>query len=163
MKRLGSHESKRVSRRHTVAVAALGLGISLALLGSLVRRADAESAPDFRVIVHPDNPSNALERDFLVDVFLKRVTRWSDGESIHPVDQKASSYVRKRFSGTVLQRSVAAVKSYWQQRIFSGRELPPPELESDEAVVAYVLKHRGAVGYVSGAAKLEHVKAVQIQ
>ena len=38
-----------------------------------------------------------------------------------------------------------------------------PELESDEAVVAYVLKHRGAVGYVSGAAKLEHVKAVQIQ
>ncbi len=125
--------------------------------------ASAQSVPDFRVIVHPDNPSTSLSRDTLTDSFLKRTTRWADGEIIRPVDQRSDSTVRRRFSDSVLQRSVAAVKSYWQQRIFSGRELPPPELDSDEAVVSYVMKHRGAVGYVSGAAKLERAKPVQVQ
>lgn len=125
--------------------------------------ARAESAPAYRVIVHPDNPSPSVTRDFLIDAFLKRTTRWNDGEAIRPVDQRADSAVRRRFSESVLQRSVAAVKSYWQQRIFSGRELPPPELDSDEAVVGYVLKHRGALGYVSGSAKLERAKVVPVQ
>ena len=37
---------------------------------------------------------------------------------------------------------------YWQQRIFSGRDVPPPEFELDREVVEYVLKHAGAIGYV---------------
>jgi ABC-type phosphate transport system substrate-binding protein len=140
---------------------ALPLCVLLALASH--RLAWAETTPDFRVVVNPDNPSTALNRDFLTDAFLKRTTRWNDGETIHPVDQRPDSLVRRRFSDGVLQRSVAAVKSYWQQRIFSGRDLPPPELDSDDAVVSYVLKHRGAVGYVSGAAKLDRAKAVAIQ
>lgn len=135
---------------------ALSLALSLP-------QARAESTPDFRVIVHQDNPTTALSREFLADAFLKRSTRWSDGETIRPVDQRADSVARRRFSDSVLQRSVAAVRNYWQQRIFSGRDLPPPELDSDDAVLAYVAKHRGAVGYVSGAAKLDKVKPVTVQ
>jgi ABC-type phosphate transport system substrate-binding protein len=140
---------------------ALLLFVLLALASR--NRAWADTTPDFRVVVNPDNPSTALGRDFLSDAFLKRTTRWNDGETIRPVDQRPDSFVRRRFSDGVLQRSVAAVKSYWQQRIFSGRDLPPPELDSDDAVVSYVLKHRGAVGYVSGNAKLDRAKAVAVQ
>ncbi|HEY4102569.1 MAG TPA: hypothetical protein VGM44_01720 [Polyangiaceae bacterium] len=122
----------------------------------------AESTPEFRLIVHPDNPNTSLSRDFVTDAFLKRTTRWGDGEAIHVVDQRADAPVRRAFSEHVLGRSVAAVKSYWQQRIFSGRDLPPPELESDDAVASYVSKHRGALGYVSGNFKLEHVKAATL-
>ena len=125
--------------------------------------AAAENAPEFRIIVHPENPSASLEREFLADVYLKRVTRWSDGQTVYPVDQHAAATVRQRFSDAVLKRSVTAVKRYWQQRIFSGRELPPPELDSDEAVVSYVLKHRGAIGYVSGMAKVERAKTVTVR
>lgn len=148
-------------RRSTLLLVA----VSVLLFGLCVGRgsARAESAPDFRVIVNPDNPSTALSRDVLTDAFLKRTTRWNDGETIRPVDQRPESAVRRRFSDSVLQRSVAAVKSYWQQRIFSGRDLPPPELDSDDAVVSYVVKHRGAVGYVSGTAKLDRAKSVAVQ
>ena len=125
--------------------------------------ASAEPGVDFWVIVHADNPLGSLSREFLVDAFLKRSTHWDGGETLRPVDQRVDSPARRRFSEKVLQRSVAAVKNYWQQRIFSGRELPPPELESDEAVISYVSKHRGAVGYVYSAAKLDRCKAVQIQ
>ena len=49
------------------------------------------------------------------------------------------------------------------QAIFSGRGVPPPELDSDEAVIRFVLKYPGAIGYVSagadiGAAKPLHVR-----
>jgi hypothetical protein len=55
------------------------------------------------------------------------------------------------------------VRSYWQQRIFSGRDVPPPELDSDDAVIGFVSKYAGAVGYVSGAAKLVGVRELGIK
>jgi len=127
------------------------------------RTARAASTSEFRVLVHPDNPVSSVSRDFITDTFLKRTTRWQDGETAHPVDQRADAAVRKSFSDAVLRRSVSAIKRYWQQRIFSGRDLPPPELESDDAVVGYVLKHRGAIGYVTSSAKLGRAKPVSIQ
>jgi hypothetical protein len=122
-----------------------------------------ETGPPFRVVVHPRNPTTAVERQFLANCFLKEVTRWGDGEALRPVDLKPGNSVRKRFSETVLKRSVTAVKSFWQQRIFSGRGVPPPELESDDAVVAYVKEHRGGVGYVSPAADVSMVKVLRIE
>jgi hypothetical protein len=50
-----------------------------------------------------------------------------------------------------------------QQRIFAGRGLPPPELESDEAVLRYVRSRPGAVGYVSERAELGGVKVLGVR
>ena len=99
----------------------------------------------------------------MADAFLKKVTRWADGEAIKPVDLRQSAAARVKFSERVLKRTVGAVRSYWQQRIFSGRDVPPPELDSDDAVVAFVAKNAGAVGYVSGAAKLSGVRELAIE
>jgi ABC-type phosphate transport system substrate-binding protein len=131
----------------------------LALPNAVARAQTAE----FRIVVHPKNPIASANREFLSDAFLKKTTRWTDGETLRPVDLRADSSARKRFSESVLKRSVAAVRSYWAQRIFSGRGVPPPELDSDDSVIEYVLKHRGAVGYVSGGAKLGSAKVVPIQ
>lgn len=120
------------------------------------------SAPAFRVIVHPSNPRSSVPREFLVELFLKKITRWGDDEAVRPVDQRTDSAVRRAFSDSVLKRSVQAVKIYWQQRIFSGRGVPPPELDSDALVVEYVLKHRGAVGYVSGTCELGSAKVLAV-
>lgn len=119
--------------------------------------------PEFRVIVHASRPESALTREFLTDAFLKNVTRWSDDAALHPVDQKGDSLARRKFSETVLKRSVQAVKTYWQQRIFSGRGVPPPELDSDEAIVRYVEARPGAVGYVSGSAALGKTKVISVK
>ena len=145
-------------RRLVLALPVLACALCLLLRGT----ARADGAPEFRVIVHADNPVSELSRDFLADAFLKRTTRWNNGETLRPVDQRSTSAARQRFSDSVLRRSVAAVKNYWQQRIFSGRDLPPPELDSDEAVVSYVMNHRGALGYVSGGAKLDKAKPIAV-
>jgi ABC-type phosphate transport system substrate-binding protein len=117
----------------------------------------------FRVIVHPSNAAASLDRKFLTDAFLKKTTRWPTGELIRPVDLGSDSPVRRRFSEEVLNRSVAAVKSYWQTLIFAGRAIPPPEMDDDEEVVRYVAKYPGAVGYVSVAGELAGVKVVNVK
>jgi ABC-type phosphate transport system substrate-binding protein len=122
----------------------------------------APAAPFYVVIVNPSNPAASVDRRFLTDAFLKKTTRWDHGETIRPADQVADSPVRRRFSEEVLKRSVAAVKSYWQQVIFSGRDVPPPELGSDDDVVKYVLKYPGGVGYVSGTANLNGAKILSV-
>ena len=63
----------------------------------------------------------------------------------------------------MLSRSLEAVRTYWQQMIFSGRELPPPELRSDEEVVGYVLRRPGAIGDVSAGADLHGAKVLTLR
>jgi ABC-type phosphate transport system substrate-binding protein len=123
----------------------------------------ASGAEGFRIIVNPDNPVSSLDRRFLADVYLKKATRWSNDEAIRPVDLGPGSAVRRLFSDDVLKRSVSAVKSYWQQMVFSGRGVPPPELDSDGEVVKFVLKNRGAVGYVSGGTDVGNAKIVPVR
>jgi ABC-type phosphate transport system substrate-binding protein len=122
-----------------------------------------EAEPAFKIVVHPDNPAARASRRFLSSLFLKQTTRWDDGETARPVDLKSDAATRRRFSEQVLNRSVAAVKSYWQQRIFSGRGVPPPELDSDQAVLAFVTKHRGGVGYVSSATDIGKARLIRLE
>jgi ABC-type phosphate transport system substrate-binding protein len=114
------------------------------------------------VIVHPANRASRIDRQFLAEAFLRRATRWPDDTPIRPVDLGPDARARIRFSEEVLSRSVASVRSYWQQRIFSGQGLPPPELPDDESVVAYVLSHPGAIGYVGPGAALNGTKTVEV-
>ena len=144
--------------------AALVLLALLALLfSSHAVLAEPAPPPAFVVIVHPRNPNHTLERTFVADAFLKKTTRWPGGDVIKPADLPPDTPVRERFSREILKRSVAAVKSYWQQIIFSGRDVPPPELSSDDLVVQYVLKHETAIGYVSGNARLDGARTVTIR
>ena len=151
--------SPRIIRR-TLSCALISLLTAASLRAPAAR---AGEPPAFRVIVHPKNPLASASREFVSDVFLKRVTRWGDGETIKPVDLRPDSAVRRKFSERVLKRSVAAVRSYWQQRIFSGRDVPPPELDSEAAVVSYVASHPNAIGYVSGSADLGNTRELALR
>lgn len=119
--------------------------------------------PPFHLIVNPTNPASTVDRAFVAQAFLKKVRHWPDGQTILPVDLARDSTVRRQWSLDLLGRSVEAVKNYWQQLIFAGRDLPPPELPSDTEVVTYVLHNPGAIGYVSGVAPLHGAKVLGFQ
>jgi hypothetical protein len=125
--------------------------------------AQAAPPPTYVVIVNPVNEVATVERGFLEDAFLKKTTRWPNDEVIRPADLASSSPVRRKFTEDVLKRSVEAVKGYWQQRIFSGRDVPPPEFDKDDDAIKYVLKYEGAVAYVSASANLNGSKVVTVR
>ncbi len=116
----------------------------------------------FKIVINSENPTRKIDRKFLSDLFLKKSSQWKDGEPAIPVDLPMESPTRKDFSDEVLDRSVDAVKNYWQQMIFSGRELPPPELKTDQAVIKYVINNKNAVGYVSDGTEVSGAKVLQI-
>ena len=153
-----------IRRRARRALALFGL-CTLLGLGALTVAPDAESqAPaGYQVLVNVKNPISGASREALADLFLKRTTRWESSERALPVDLRTDSAVRRAFSLAVLKRPVAAVRSYWTQRIFSGRDIPPPELESDEAVARFVAEHPGAVGYTSSRAVPAGTKRLEIR
>lgn len=141
------------------------LPLSILLLTCLLGTwALAQPAPaPYQVIVNGKNPMTQVSRRLLSEVFLKKKTRWDGGELIRPVDQEADSAVRRQFSEHILKRSVSAVRSYWQQIIFAGRDVPPPELTGDAQVLTYVRQYAGAVGYVSATADTAGAKVLPVR
>src|SRR5689334_19535507 len=101
------------------------------LIGGLAAKADAEKRARYVVITHPRTDSSTVDPRFLADVFLKRITRWPTGEVIRPVDLRPDSAIRAQFSEEILGRSTASIRTLWQQALFAGRSLPPPELDGD--------------------------------
>ncbi len=121
------------------------------------------AAQDVKVIVNSANATADLPGDVVTKLFLKQTTKFPNGTAAQPVDQAKGSSVRAAFSKSVLGRGVAAVESYWQQQIFSGKDVPPPTKASDDEVVAYVKANVGAIGYVSAGASTAGVKVVDVK
>lgn len=147
--------------RWRVLWSALGACAAGALLFGAPTESDASEA--YQVVVNSKNPATAVGREFLTDVFLKRTSSWEHSEPTAPVDLPPVSPVRRAFSQQVLRRSVSVVRTYWTQRIFSGRDVPPPELQTEEAVLHYVASHPGGVGYVSQGAALPGTKRIEVR
>lgn len=116
-----------------------------------------------RVIVNAKNSTTKLSKQFVSDAFLKKRTRWTNDSAIQPVDLGQKHSLRSRFSRSILGRDVAAVRRYWAQLVFSGRGLPPPEVTDEDAVIAYVAKNPGGIGYVSAGATFTGVKTVVVE
>ena len=141
--------------------AVFGAVLAAALIAAIVPDATADARPidvrrgsAFVVVVNDQNTSAAVSRTVVSRFFLKKVARWENGATVLPVDLPANSPVRDAFSREVLAKSVSSIKAYWQQQIFSGRDVPPPEKGDDAAVLEFVLANPNAIAYVSAGATL---------
>ena len=140
----------------------LGLGLTLAAVAQ-----DASSkepaAAGFKVIVHSDNPEEEMKASAIAKMFLKKVKRWDHGVSVTPIDLSPSHPIRKVFTKAIHNKSVTAIKSFWQRMIFSGREEPPTEKASESDVLSIVRTTPGAIAYVAADTSLgDGVKELKI-
>ena len=122
--------------------------VGRALLATVVM--GATRAPEVRVvvIVNSANRTSTMRREQVAKIFLRQLATWDGGAEILPVDQIERSAARIAFARDVQLETVKALKVYWQQRIFSGDESPPPERVTDSDVLTYVRSNSGAIGYV---------------
>lgn len=103
---------------------------------------------NFLVIVNAKNPATVLTRDQAARLFLKKEPRFADGTKAEPVDRGPESSLRREFTEIVHGKDVSSIKSFWQRQLFSGRDSPPPELDSDRAVLDHVARSPGGIGYI---------------
>ena len=105
-----------------------------------------------------------LSHDDVSRIFLKKTTKWPNGQPVLPVDLPTSAPSRRAFSKGVLGRDPNEIGAYWNQVIFSGRAVPPVTKSSDNEVLAYVRNNPNAIGYVAADTNIgESVKVLTLR
>jgi ABC-type phosphate transport system substrate-binding protein len=140
----------------------IALLLAIALIGAVRLDAPRAGTATFKVIVHPDNPADRVDRGFVRRAFLKKDLRWKHGASLRPIDLPRGTDARERFTRDVLKKSPAQLRNYWNQQVFSGKGVPPPEADSEDAAIAYVLANPGALGYLPSDADPQGAKVIQL-
>ena len=92
-----------------------------------------------------------VDLDLVRRLFLIRQRFWPDGSAAHPVNLPASSEIRERFSRAAFGQSVKEMGPYWNERYFHGTR-PPPTVASEAAVLLFVARTPGGLGYVRASA-----------
>ncbi len=112
--------------------------------------------PRFILITHvsAEAGKTTIGKAALAAIFLGRVTRWSDGSAIRPVDLSFTDPLRAAFCEDVLGQNLEALKAYWQRALVQGGASPPLAKASEAEVVDFVKRTQGAIGYVSPDAPL---------
>ncbi len=119
----------------------------------------ASLADELLVIANPSVSVTNVSSDDLAAIYLLKMTAWPGGGNVVPVNREASSRIREAFSEAVLRQPPNALNAYWNQMHFKGK-VPPLIQESDQAVLAFVQKVPGAVGYISAATQPQNVKVL---
>jgi ABC-type phosphate transport system substrate-binding protein len=131
--------------------------LAVALSLSLGGLANAELV----VIVHPSNAAN-IDNTQVQRIFLGKEKKFADGSEATPINSVASNASREQFDTKVLERSSSQVAAYWSKLVFTGKGIPPKELENDAAVIAAVAADASAIGYVDSAAVTGSVKVITL-
>jgi len=111
-------------------------------------RAQLADSGSVAVLVHEPGIPDQLDPAGIRRIFLLRQRFWPDGSVVAPVNLPADSPIRESFSRLVLGQSTRDLAEYWKDLYFHGTQ-PPPVLDSEEAVVLYVSRTPGGIGYVS--------------
>ncbi|MBK1720854.1 hypothetical protein [Thiocystis violacea] len=71
-----------------------------------------------------------------------------DGIRVTPLNLPPGHRVREAFLRAYLDQDDAKYIGYWTVRRYVGKGTPPRELGSEAAIIQYVSKNPGAIGYI---------------
>ncbi len=134
--------------------------ISLIIL--LSTTSDVIYASEIMIVAHPSVSEVALKPDDLRDIYLGDKTTWVNGTKIHfAVIRKGK--VHQFFLNTYIDKSPSIYIRYWKRQLLTGKKATLPKLIStEEAVVDFVTKTEGGIGYVSSKCPVGNLKIIKI-
>ncbi len=132
-----------------------------AILTGILLLTGAASAQGLRVIANPSVQATSISPTDLKSLYLEEKTSLAGSGHVEPVLMKAGP-AHEAFLRHVLGRTDSDLQMYYRSLVFTGRGSVPKTLDSDEAVVAYVAKTRGAIGYVSPSVSAEGVRTLDL-
>ncbi len=112
------------------------------------------------IVIGSENANKkSIARGKLKLIYLRKQRYWPQGVPIKPVNLQSSHPLRQHFSQVILGSAPNSQIQYWNGQYFNGI-LPPYVVNSQEAVIRYVAKTKGAIGYVDACHLDKRVKAV---
>jgi ABC-type phosphate transport system substrate-binding protein len=114
------------------------------------------------VIANPSVPSADVSKAELRDVFTGASSSLKGGVQVTPVLLKEGA-VNDGFLELYVGKSDSAFRVGWRSLLFSGQGAMPKTLDSEAAVVEYVARTAGAIGYIGKTAAHEGVKILAVR
>jgi TonB family protein len=118
-------------------------------------------AGNVKVIANPSVKAEAISAREVKSVFLEERNSLRDGTHVEPVLSKGGP-AHAAFLKDYLGQNDDALQNYYRSLVFTGKGSMPKTLHSDEEVVAYVARTRGAIGYVSSSSPVDGVKTLAV-
>ena len=129
--------------------------ICLAILCLFSSLASAEVA----VIVNPAN-GDTISKEDIAKIYLAKTKTFPSGKTAIPIDRSEGSAIRVDFVSKVLGKDENQLKAYWSRLIFTGKGVPPKEVETDAQVKDIVSRNPDAIGFIDTGAVDGTVKVV---
>ncbi len=103
---------------------------------------------DVHVLVNAANPLGNISQKEATDLFMGRTRVYPDGSAVVTLDLPRDSTVRAAFYESLTGLTQAQINSYWARLMFTGRTMPPQTMSSEQAMLEYLHRHPGAIGYL---------------
>ena len=123
---------------------------AVVVAGTCVRCAIAAQTGESSIAVivsSRDRGVQTMDPGMLRNIYLKKIFVDPQGHAYIPVNLPPDSRLRQAFSRAAIGMSELRLQNYWNQQYFQGVS-PPYVLGSEAAVVEFVAKTPGAIGYV---------------
>jgi len=119
----------------------LVLGLTAALMPFSIAWAD------LYIIANKELPATHLDKADIAAIYLLKKKHWENGDDIMPINLPPQADARTRFTAEIFDSTPDKLGSYWDKMLFKG-ETPPVTQNSEQAVILFVERIKGAIGYV---------------
>lgn len=126
------------------------LGLLLALFICCSFQSKANDIEDVMVVTSSSSFEAELSKRQIRDIFMGN----SSTLPLTPLSLRPSNRARYIFNTKVVGLTESRIQSYWAQMRFSGRNKPPKEFDSVEALLAYMQNNKDTVAYLPVDTKL---------
>ncbi|MFM2125450.1 MAG: hypothetical protein RL328_1901 [Acidobacteriota bacterium] len=123
--------------------------------------ATAIQGADYVIIANSSLGDAQITASDLKQIFLG-VKTTVGGQHVEPVVAQAG-LAHRQFVLDCLGKSETGLKHYYRMALFSGRSSMPRAFATEDEIVAFVARTKGAIGYVSDSANLAGVVRLRTQ
>jgi ABC-type phosphate transport system substrate-binding protein len=136
------------------------LFLSVFLAYSPESRAESQIA----VIVHPQSRMTSIKKNDLVQIFLRKISQVTTGESISPRDQAAGDS-KAVFYRHFFDSSLDEIHDYWIREVYRGGSRPPAwsQTKNDVEMRSYIASNPNTIGYIQRSFLNSSVKELSVE
>lgn len=123
----------------------------------------AGGAEDIVIITHKSVPADTLKEEDVKNIFIGKITSWSDNQKINFVTLPNDDDIHRAFLKKFVKRTPAQYSRFWKKQIFTGKGKTPKSFQTERDLLEYVASTVGAIGYVSTGQITDDIKVLTIQ
>ena len=117
---------------------------------------------DTLLIAHKDAPETTLSKKEIQEIFLGKRSQWQNHSAIHPATVKDAE-LHSAFLKQYIKKSASKWNAYWKRLVFTGTGTLPQQFETEQELLKYVVKTKGAIGYVDAETPVDNVTIITIK